>query len=88
MKRLENDAKTIEAKINDANYEEGMAGNDKCRLLRQYNYLRERHIHAMKDWLICSNPSEATKAERRRHMEEANSIKSLTEKMCFAEKGF
>ena len=87
MKQLEQDAKSIESKINSSNYEEGRAGNEKCRLLRQYNYLRDRHNSAIKAWITCSNPSETTQNELNRHIVETNKIKDLTKKMCFAEKG-
>ena len=88
MKRLEDDAKSIESKINNADYEEGRAGNEKCRLLRQYNYLRGRHNNAIMDWLSCSNPSSDIEIEQRRHIEDTNNIRILTDKMCFPEKGF
>ena len=88
MKRLEQDSKSIESKISTSNYEGGKAGNEKCRLLRQYNYLRDRHNSMIKAWITCSNPSEATQNELDRHVKETNEIKDLTEKMCFAEKGF
>ena len=80
------DAEILEDRINFANYEEGIAGNERCRLLRQYIYLRERHSHRAKKWVSCLNISVVGNTELSRHLEELQEIKGLYGRKCYGEK--
>ena len=86
MKDAETDAKSIEVKINTANYEGGKAGNEQCRTLRQYIYLRDRHNNYIKKWLLCSKALDAAKSEYDKHLKDTEDFRNLMHKKCNAEK--
>ena len=86
MNQSKMDAKLVEVRINSANYEEGKAGNEKCRLLRKYIYLRDRYNHFSEKLMSCSNELVAENAELRMHSQELKKINDLYVRRCYGEK--